>query len=292
MHAQRMPRERARAPLDTAPTAAPQPSQTATLVPQPSAPPEARELASLFEGVCQMAALPAADRTFGCTCCAPFDGCRPGAQAEPSDLRLYFPSESVAGAFTRAGAEQRAMPMEGCEPHTANYGGMVVLERRNGVFELERYVSALNGAGCRAVRRDDGRDLLLCARRDVHQGYAATWLFQWDLSGSDEQLLQSEELLAVEDNEMAGCWSELGSAVSSAHMAPLAVERSGGRTELIVEVETRAGKVSREYLARCTALEQAGEGENAQQVPRPRLLFPARKTRVRFRFDGTSFVRR
>ena len=261
---------------------------------QPVPPAEARELASLFQDVCQLAALPDAPDGvpgFGCACCAPFDGCKPSDPPFSVDQQVYFPTSSVSGAFTRAGADQRALPMIGCEPHSENYGGLVVLERKAERFVVERYISGLNPGRCWAVRRDDARDLLLCTQQDVHQGSAQGQLLQLDLSQSDEQLLASPPLLDVGDNELSGCWSELGVAVSSIQMGqPLLGERAG-RRELTIDLDVREGLVTRKYLARCQEQQQAAEGSPLPPAASsPRDLLKGRRERRVFRFDGSRFV--
>ncbi len=262
--------------------------------PPPATPPaEARELAGLLQNVCQQGALPEPAPgvpSFGCVCCAPFDGCTPSDPPVAAEQAVYFPSQAVSGAFTSAGADQRALPMAGCEPHSDNYGGMVLLERGTQGFALHRYVSGLSADQCWAVRRDDGRDLLVCTRADAHQGTAEQQLFVWDFAASDAQLLASDALLYVSDNEMSGCWSDPGTAVSSSVMAVPRLSKRAGKLELTVELDVREGKVTAAYLARCKALQDAAESGPPSSKPSPRTLLARRTQRVTFRFDGSKFV--
>lgn len=262
---------------------------------QPTAPAHAQELASLFQDVCQLVSLPDAPAgapSFGCACCAPFDGCKPGDAPAEVAQQAYFPAAAVRGNFTRVGAEEQAMPMDGCEPHSENYGGLLLLERQGPSFALERYISGLNAARCWSMHRDDGRDALLCERDDVHQGTADQQLFEVDLTLSDEQLLVAPPLLAVTDDEMSGCWSAKGTAVSSTVMKPPQLSQRGGRTQLTVELDVRRGRVSAAYLARCKALEAAADvdGPPAKSLPRPRQLLAGKTERLVFRFDGSKLV--
>lgn len=252
-------------------------------------------MAALLQNVCQMGALPNPSPgvpSFGCACCAPFDGCKPSDAPMAVAQDVYFPTQAVTGSFTSAGADQRALPMAGCEPHSENFGGMVLLERGANGFIFHRYVSGLSAAQCWPVRRDDGRDLLVCTRSDVHQGTGEQQLFAWDFAASDAQLLEHDALVNVVDDEMSGCWSERGTAVSSTRMSMPRLSQRAGRVELNVELDARRGLVTAAYLARCKELEQAPEGAPPNPKRRPRLLLASHTERLVFRFDGTKFVRR
>ena len=252
----------------------------------------ADEFKALFTNVCQFGTVANAAPglpTLGCTCCPPFDECRPGALAQDVQS-VYAPNAIVAGAFTRAGADQRAVAMQGCESHAENYGGLLLLERGAQGFQVVRYVSALAANSCWAVRRKDGRDLLVCQRDDAHQGTAGQALFQWDLSGSDEQLLNTNELVYVSDNEMSGCWSELGAELISTRMLPPRFDLRPGRQRLTLDLDVRQGRVSKPYLARCEALLQASDAAPPDPRRSPRNLLPARMQRLLFGFDGSQLV--
>jgi hypothetical protein len=291
-----LPPPRALAPAVTLPLPPPQASAPAPAPApraQPTPPPALRELAALFGQVCQLASLPdapAGEPSFGCACCPPFDGCNPSDPPTETSEQVYFPSRFVGGSFTRAGADQRAMPMDGCEPHSENYGGLLVLERKSGGFALERYISGLNAAQCWGVRRDDGRDLLLCQRADVHQGTGEQLLFQLDLAEPDEKLLSAEPLVYVSDNEMSGCWSDKGTVVASVEMQPPRIATRVGRPQLTLSFDVRQGPVTDPYLARCKALEQLAEGAAPAPTERPRLLLAHKTEKLVFRFDGSKFA--
>jgi hypothetical protein len=248
----------------------------------------------LFANVCQIGMVPNASPgmpAIGCTCCPPFDECRPAGSAQDVES-VYAPNAIAAGAFTRAGADQRAVAMQGCESHAENYGGMLLLERGAQGFQVVRYVSALAANACWTVRRKDGRDLLVCERDDAHQGTAEQSLFQWDLSGSDEQLLNTNELVYVSDNELSGCWSELGAEVISTRMLPPRFDFRPGRPLLTLDFDIRQGRVSKPYLARCQELMQAAEAAPPDPRRIPRNLLPARMQRQVFGFDGSQLVQK
>jgi len=282
------------------PAAAPAPASLVPFAPSapsapsvpsgPAAPPVSAELTALLGGVCQLVSRPGKTPSAGCACCAPFDECRPSDPPFTGYDDVFAPAQVIEGAFTRAGADQRALPIEGCEPHAANGGGMLLLERSPGGFVVERYIGSLFAGECQPVRRTDGRDLLVCARSDAHQGTGTVQLFQWDLAAPEEQLVEAGPLLEARDDEWSGCGSELGQAVSSTEVVRWHVTGSTAGTRLTVDLDVREGPVTKAYLSRCRKLEQAPEGSRPDAAHRPRMLLPGRRQRLVFRFDGNRFT--
>lgn len=296
------PRAQLQAPARLPRVAAAEPSPGATAAPpeaparvgQPEPPAGQERVASWLGNVCQLAVVvdpSQASTPFGCACCPPFDECKPGTATEPVQS-AFAPTTAVVGSFTRVGADELALTMPGCEGHSENGGGLLLLEHRAQGFALVRYVSSLYAGACWTVRRDDGRDLLLCERGNAHQGTAEQRLFLWDLAQTDEQLLAAEEVFSVIDNSWSGCWSPVGTEVSSVQMRPPELRTEGGRVELTVQLDARVGRVTGAYLARCSALQQAEDGAAAQKLPSPTALLARSTARVTFHFDGTTFVRR
>jgi len=277
------------APASLVPSAPSAPS--APSVPSgPAAPPVSAELTALLGGVCQLVSRPGKTPSAGCACCAPFDECRPSDPPFTGYDDVFAPAQVIAGTFTRAGADQRALPIEGCEPHAANGGGMLLLERSPGGFVVERYIGSLFAGECQPVRRTDGRDLLVCARSDAHQGTGTVQLFQWDLAAPEEELVEAGPLLQAQDDEWSGCGSELGQAVSSTEIVRWAVRKAPGGARLSVDLDIREGLVTEPYLARCRRFEQMTADAGRDPTQRPRALLRHRRERQVFRFDGNRFI--
>jgi hypothetical protein len=78
------------------------------------------------------------------------------------------------GSFTASGANEAVASFEGCEPHTALFGGSILLHRVDGSWSMVRYTPALITTACRTYRLKTGRDLLLCERYDGHMDGAST----------------------------------------------------------------------------------------------------------------------
>jgi hypothetical protein len=257
--------------------------------------PEERDVEALLANVCQLAYVASATPGLshvGCACCPPFEECEPGKPAIRRSESAYFPGDVVSGAFTRAGADQRAVPIAGCESHAENYGGMLVLDRGASGLVVERYISVLAPGRCWTARRDDGRDLLVCERGNMHQGHAQQLFFQWDLAQSDEDLNGAEPLLDVADDAWSGCYGDVGRSIESAEASVPRFRTRFGRPELEIALDIREGKVTQAYLDRCRALESLAEsGSPADPARAPRALLRQRSAQVTFRFDGARFVR-
>jgi hypothetical protein len=207
--------------------------------------------------------------------------------------RVYWPKWTLSGSFSRASTEQRLLAMDGCEPHAANYGGLVLLTRQGEAFVLERYYSGLNPNECRAFRRSDGRDTLVCRHQDAHQGFAREMLAQWTLPDGELDLEAGQVLLDLEDNSLSACWSELHDKIASRQIRRLEYVQVAGATELVVEVERREGEVTPEYLQRCEEAERAfAAGILPDPARAPARLLRSRTEPHRYRFDGSRFVPR
>ena len=157
-------------PPTTAPPVAPtaQPSAALTAHPPPLPPSdpasEADELA-IAKAVCRAATKHVDGKVqVGCRTCPPFTSpdARPDGKVV-ADPETFFPIQGVyRGAFTSPGADQRAVVFQGCEPHSANYGGTLLVDADASGYLSRAYFSGVHPASCRPYRRPDGRDLLVC----------------------------------------------------------------------------------------------------------------------------------
>lgn len=87
-----------------------------------------------------------------------------GSASDPVE-DVFAPSASVPGSFTRAGADERALTMPGCEPHSENYGGLLLppeLRTQAGRVELVLQLDARRGrvtpaylARCNALEQNE-----------------------------------------------------------------------------------------------------------------------------------------
>ncbi len=93
-----------------------------------------------------------------------------------------------SGHFLSASSEDVLISVTGCEPHTAGMGGSFLLTRAApsahqsapSAWRLVRYAAGTRASRCRKAGAKDGRDRLVCAEIDGHQGNSASWLFVLD----------------------------------------------------------------------------------------------------------------
>jgi hypothetical protein len=99
----------------------------------------------------------------GCRSCPPFDASTgPDGRivVDPADdAELYELEALYAGSFTRPGAAEAAAVFAGCEPHAANWGGTLLVERRGAIWVQVSYRSGFHPADCRTFLRPDARHL-------------------------------------------------------------------------------------------------------------------------------------
>lgn len=82
---------------------------------------------------------------------------------ETFDLRSV-----IYGSFTVPGVQEAVASFEGCEPHASEFGGSILLTKRDDSWSMLRYTPSLITAACRTYRLKTGRDLLLCEGEDGH----------------------------------------------------------------------------------------------------------------------------
>lgn len=87
-----------------------------------------------------------------------FPGCRP-CPPYTTDGRLDLSTREkfqlrslVEGSFTAPGAHEAVAGFEGCEPHTDEYGGSILLEASGQSWSMVRYIPALITTYCRRYR--------------------------------------------------------------------------------------------------------------------------------------------
>jgi hypothetical protein len=210
---------------------------------------------------------------------------------------FYGVDAVVRGAFSGAGADEVAVSLEGCEPHSQNWGGLLILRPQQGTAVVVEYFSGVHPHACKAYRKKDGRDLLVCSRTDGNQGTFHDFLSSFDpvrAKAAQDLELGFDQLLETLDVTGGACWSVnepaaepvTRSAIESFTFRDL---NRDGALDLVVEVNHFREQSRAAMVAHCQAAEKAEQEETP--MPAPPMRLTGREV-VEFLFDGGRFVRR
>jgi hypothetical protein len=146
---------------------------------------------------------------------------------------------AVQGHFLGPESDDVVVAMAGCEPHSHNFGGSVVLTRRNNKLQKRWYLPGVNTDRCRTVRLRTGRDILLCEEVYSQAGVVEHYLYTIDMRTANRP--RPRELLRVTDT-MGACYGT--SRQASIEDAKLHDIDGDGQSDLTVTVQYGTRKVT------------------------------------------------
>jgi len=241
-------------------------------------------------------------RLVGCRVCPPFEEATPDGKAPEVgfDPGEFYELEGLTpGSFTRAGADEMAAVFSGCEAADENRGWTLLAERAaDGLWVARKYKSGLHPNACVALKRPDGRDLLVCRWEYAHQGLGHASILVQDFA--QESAVAGAESwtnwVMLEDNAVSICMDleatptlAASSSVTTARIDGLELLPSVGRTAgLVVHAHAWRGKASAAYLALCRNWLHEKVKANPRHIDvRPGLNAPA--MRLEFLWNGRDF---
>ena len=118
-------------------------------------------------------------KEYGCDVCPGFSSFR-GEHFNPRGRLNFQFSKILTGSFTAARAKQTLAEFFGCEPHSENFGGTLLLEDSGTSLQRVRFYPGIIGM-LRTWRMKDGRDVVL-TQGGVHGAG------RFDQLGSDVQI--------------------------------------------------------------------------------------------------------
>jgi hypothetical protein len=239
-------------------------------------PPTEEEVRGLLASICPRGIV--ADPEFqgfsGCRTCPEFTSARDWTNW--SVAAIYY------GHFSDPSAEEAAVAILGCEPHSMKWGGTALFRRDGEKWKLKWYHGRLIIKDCIMVRGRDQRDLLVCADRDGGQGTMWRTLSVMDLGKTKR--FREHELLTLTDNMLTcGIWGNYEGIV------PI---QKAVFTEVAFDQDRAVLEAKVEYGWRHMTLEGAKKCEDANNGKRhmPPWLQPAAKIYdLLFDFDGEKF---
>lgn len=164
--------------------------------------PDAAEAGQILKAVCGANAQVNAEQ-MSCSPCPDFTSLH-GLTTERFQLRWM-----LSGNFSAPGSQDLAVFFEGCEPLSDNFGGAVLLNKTGDGWKFSRYVSAMRPSAARAVRQNNGRDLLFSVTTVIGLGLDTNALETFDFAQQAATARQS--VLTVSDTSRA-CGLEITKA--------------------------------------------------------------------------------
>jgi len=107
----------------------------------------------------------------------------------------------IYGSFTKAGTREALVDMEGCQGHSGNWGGSILLRSTTKGWSVVRYERALRSYRCLKFRTRAGRNSLVCEGSYTQGGFTHTWLDAIEISSTKNTITH---LLEVSSN-MGSC---------------------------------------------------------------------------------------
>jgi hypothetical protein len=220
----------------------------------------------------------------GCRTCPPFEGAAAVSDGriavdgkEFFELELYIP-----GHFTAANSDQRMAVFNGCEPHSSNWGGTLIAERRGEKFESVRYLSGLHPQRCQAYHRADGRDLAVCEFSDAHQSTSTDTLAVLDFAVDPPK---TQTLLAFTNQDP--CLTDPGTRTTEELIESFELNQNPAAKNngLFVRTTRTPRTLDEQYQSFCR---ETAAGSHAHERP----FAKPQVTTLQYRFDGESFVPR
>lgn len=97
------------------------------------------------------------------------------------------------GHFLSPFSDDAVLAMDGCEPHSENWGGTVLLTRGFNGWRIQWYKAGVITSECHKAALPDSREILICLGRSGAQGNANTELYVEDLLHPGATLMMEDE---------------------------------------------------------------------------------------------------
>lgn len=140
------------------------------------------------------------------------------------------------GSFTAPGVEEAVASFDGCEPHSTEFGGSILLRNLHGSWVMVDYTPALITSACLTYHLRTGRDLLLCEGEDHHMAAASQGIFVCDFSR--EKATRCRNVFGVLDTRTACGDSAVWGSINKAALRDL---NGDGMPDLTVWVDVGQG---------------------------------------------------
>jgi hypothetical protein len=195
------------------------------------------------------------------------------------------------GHFLSPTSEDAVISTEGCEPHSTNFGGSILLTRRNERWRMLWYEGGVKTQQCHKIQLKSGREILVCLGEYGGQGNVWKELYVEDLLTPVGSLMSGDKFpgfFSIEDSTLACGFNQ----EDEAH--PFPVMRANiedvefkGESIPIISVKFTLGKTPMTFEAAkaCFAQQNNRTNSGGARWSLPQL----RRHQMNFAFDGHSY---
>ncbi len=217
----------------------------------------------------------------------------------PTDIAFDNESDWTLGAVVRGHflsptSDDAALSMEGCEPHSYNFGGTILFTRKSGKWTKLWYKGGVPTETCHRGKLQGGREILVCLGQFGGQGAESTELYVEDLVAPKVALMADNgpTFFSVVDT-VATCGYDFEDESNALPITRGYIERV--EFQNAADGTLRSLSVFGRYGERSMTIAQtkACMDENKPTKPHRGLNFSpnAKPYRVDFKFDGKQMVR-
>ena len=207
----------------------------------------------------------------------------------PDSEFVWSLARVTRGHFLSPTSEDAVLQMEGCEPHSANFGGSILLTRRSQRWIMIWYKPGVFTGRCHKIPLATGREILVCMGTYGGQGNNWTAFYAEDLLAPSNILMSADgksTFFQVFKNTLTCGWN------SDDNSKPYSLIRSAiEKVEFKNDVKPIMS-ITATFGKRLLSLEDAKTciDEQVKKPNEPVRFYPATKSyRVDFVFNGHEF---
>jgi len=196
------------------------------------------------------------------------------------------------GHFLSATSEDAALWMLGCEPHSENFGGTLLLSHSSGKWRMIWYKPGVPTDRCHRVDLQNGREVLVCIGSSGGQGFITTALFVEDMLSPKATLMAGESHFFEVGDDVSTCGWNMDNESKPNPLKRGYIEKVSfavnDRKQSIVSVDARRGtrQMTQDDVKKCIEEQRpAGPHRGLNFDP------PATPYHDDFVFDGTNYKR-
>jgi len=188
------------------------------------------------------------------------------------------------GHFLAPQSDDVALSMLGCESHSDNWGGTILLTRKSGKWTLLWYKPGIDTTQCHKVALRTSREILVCLGVWGAQGSLTTELYVEDFQSPTGNLMagDGQGFFSIFDNSLA-CGEDTADESKPGPMIYGFIERVEFRSTRVAVTAARGeSEMKPADVAACTAeIKKGNHGWN--------FLPPPKRYRIDFQFENGAY---